>query len=38
MHGEYAEAVVVATNFLVNASAKKGINDILGALEDKVKG
>lgn len=38
MHGEYAEAVVVATNYLVNASAKKGINDILRVLENRVKG
>ena len=36
--GEYAEAVVVATNFLANATAAKGVNEIKKVLEKNIKG
>lgn len=38
LHGEYAEAIVVATNFLVNAQAKVGTAEILAQLGKGVKG
>lgn len=42
LHGEYAEAVIVATNYLANAKAHKGTGDILSglqkALQQGVKG
>lgn len=33
LHGEYAEAVIVATNYLANAKAHQGTGDIMGGLQ-----
>ena len=37
LHGEYAEAVIVATNYLANAKALQGAGDILSGLSDALR-
>lgn len=37
LHGEYAEAVIVATNYLANAKALQVTGDILGGLPNALK-
>lgn len=38
MHGEYAEAIISATNYVLNANAKKGVDNILSHLSKNVIG